>query len=76
MRVARHEQRQAADLSFDVVLTAESNIRYQQNLKKLPVAVIVRVTPDGLLSSFEQLVPELLVALTQLKPRTLIELQL
>jgi hypothetical protein len=65
-----------AATSFDVVLTADRNIKYQQNLKKLPVAVIVAVTQDGLLSSFEQLVPKLLVALTQLAPRTLIELQL
>lgn len=65
-----------ASMSFDVVLTADRNIRYQQNLKKLPVAVIVLVTPDGLLSSFQQLVPKLLAVLTQLQPRTLIELQL
>ena len=65
-----------ASTDFDVILTADRNIRYQQNLKKLPVAVIVLVTPDGLLGSFEQLVPKLLVALTHLKPRTLTELQL
>lgn len=65
-----------AAASFDVVLTADRNLKYQQNLKKLPVAVIVLATPDGMLSSFEQLVPELLETLTQLKPRTLIELQL
>jgi hypothetical protein len=65
-----------AAASFDVLVTADRNIKYQQNLKKLPVAVVVLITPDGLLPSFQQLVPKLLVALRQLKPRTLIELQL
>lgn len=65
-----------AAASFDVVLTVDRNPKYQQNLKKPPVAVIVLATPDGMLSSFEQLVPELLETLTQLKPRPLIELQL
>jgi hypothetical protein len=65
-----------AAASFDVMLTADRNIKYQQNLKTLPVAVVVLVTPDGLLPSFQQLVPKLLVALSQLKPRNLIELQL
>lgn len=65
-----------AAASFDVMVTADRNIKYQQNLKKLPIAVVVLITPDGLLPSFQQLVPELLVALSQLKPRTLIELQL
>lgn len=65
-----------AAASFDVMLTADRNIKYQQNLKKLPIAVIVLATSDGLLPSFQQLVPKLLIALTQLKPRTLIELHL
>ncbi|NGZ83413.1 DUF5615 family PIN-like protein [Duganella aceris] len=62
--------------SFDVLFTADRNIQYQQNLNTLPVAVVVLTTPDGLLSSFRQLVPKILATLPTLAPRTLIELQL
>jgi hypothetical protein len=41
-----------ARLQFDVFLTVDKNIRYQQNLRTLPLAVIVlnsvRTTPDAL----------------------------
>jgi predicted nuclease of predicted toxin-antitoxin system len=62
--------------NFDVLITADRNIRHQQNLKSLPVAVIVLATPDGLLPSFKLLVPKLLATLANLTPRTLTELQL
>lgn len=61
---------------FDVMITADRNIRYQQNLQTLPIAVVVLATPDGLLPSFQKLVPKLLAALPAIPPRTLIELQL
>ena len=60
----------AAD-SFDVVLTADQNIEFQQNLAKLPVAVVVLVADTNRLESFEPLVSELLRLLTSLRPRTL-----
>ena len=54
--------RHAAD-SFDVVLTADQNIEFQQNLKTVPVAVVVLVATSNRLESLEPLVPELLRAL-------------
>lgn len=57
--------------SFDVVLTADQNIEFQQNLAKLPVAVVVLVADTNRLESLEPLVPELLRLLTVLRPRTL-----
>lgn len=63
--------RQAAD-SFDVLLTADQNIEFQQNLAKLPLAIVVLVADSNRLESLEPLVPRALEALKVLKPRTLL----
>ena len=63
--------RRAAE-HFDVVLTADQNIECQQNLKTLPVAVVVLVAESNRLESLEPLVPELLQVLERLHPRSLV----
>ena len=60
----------AAD--FDAVLTADQNIEFQQNLKTLPIAVIVLVAESNRLESLEPLVVDLLQALEVLEPKLLI----
>jgi hypothetical protein len=64
--------RQAA-ASFDVMLTADQNIQFQQNLSTLPLAVVVLVAESNRLESLEPLVPAALDALKNLKPRTLLQ---
>ena len=61
--------RQAA-ASFDVMLTADQNIQFQQNLSTLPLAVVVLVAESNRLESLEPLVPAVLDALKNLEPRT------
>ena len=63
--------RQAAT-AFDVVLTADQNIEFQQNLKTLPIAVLVLVAESNRLESLEPLVPRILGALSVLSPKTLV----
>ena len=63
--------RRAAE-SFNVVLTADQNIAFQQNLATLPIAVVVVVAHSNRLESLEPLVPDPLDALKILKPRTLV----
>jgi len=63
--------RQAAS-TFDVLLTADQNLEFQQNLAKLPMAVVVLVAPGNRLESLEPLVPALLETLKALKPKTLV----
>lgn len=60
--------------SFDAFITTDRNIKYQQNLKTLPITVIILTTSDNLLPSFQKLAPQLLARLPLLTPRTLIEL--
>lgn len=62
--------RRAAD-GFDVLLTADQNIEYQQNLATLPIAVVVLVADSNRLESLEPLVPEVLDLLKELQPKTL-----
>ena len=63
--------RQAA-VAFDVLLTADQNIEFQQNLSSLPLAVIVLVAASNRLESLEPLVPAILDALNSLPARTLL----
>lgn len=63
--------RQAA-ATFVALLTADQNIEFQQNLKTLPMAVVVLVADSNRLESLEPLVPEILQALETLQPKVLI----
>ena len=65
--------RQAAT-EFDALLTADQNIEFQQNLKTLPIAVVVLVADSNRLESLEPLVPEVLRVLGSLPPKTLVRL--
>jgi len=60
----------AAD-RFDVFLTADQNLRYQQNLSRLPVAVVVLVATSNRIDELRPLMPRLSVVLSSLQPRTL-----
>jgi len=62
--------RRAVD-QFDVFLTADQNLQYQQNIKSLPLAVAVLVAKSNRIQSLRPLVPDLLQALASLEPRTL-----
>ena len=46
--------RHAAE-SFDAVLTADQNIEFQQNLKELPIAVVVLIARTNRIESLEPL---------------------
>ena len=59
---------------FDLFLTADQNLQYQQNLNKLPIAVSVLVAKSNRTQSLSPLVPRLLSALESLEPRTLIRI--
>ena len=56
---------------FDVFLTADQNLQYQQNVENLPVAVAVLVAKSNRIQSLRPLIPDLLSALASHEPRTL-----
>ena len=61
-----------ASADFDVFLTADQNLQFQQNLAALPIAVIVLVSSDSTLESIRSLIPEVLAALVGIQPRSLV----
>ena len=56
---------------FEVFLTADQNLQYQQNVRNLPVAVAVLVAKSNRIQSLRPLIPDLLSALASHEPRTL-----
>ncbi|MFN0198219.1 MAG: DUF5615 family PIN-like protein [Planctomycetaceae bacterium] len=57
---------------FDVFLTADQNLQYQQNLSTLPLSIIVLIAPDNKLETLCLLVPEVLDHLANLPLRSLV----
>ena len=55
---------------FDVLLTADKGIEYQQNLTTLPVAVLIVLANSNRLEDMALVVPNILKALVNLQPRT------
>ena len=58
---------------FDVLLTADKNMEFQQNLTTLPVAIVVMRAHNNRLEALAELVPALLRSLEHLQPRTLVK---
>lgn len=54
--------------------TVDKNLPYQQNLKKLPIAVVVLDANSNELRAMLPIVPKLLHAPTTLQPQTLLRL--
>jgi hypothetical protein len=57
---------------FDVLVTADQNLEFQQNPTTLPTAVIVLVADSNRLESLEPLVPKLVETLGTLQPKTIV----
>ena len=60
---------------FDVLLTADQNIEYQQNLNTLPVAVVVLIAQSNRIEQLRPLIPRLLQVLSSLQPHTLVRVE-
>ena len=55
--------------SFDCLLTVDANLQYQQASGSLPIAVLVVRVRNNQLSELRTLAPQVLDALTSIKPR-------
>ena len=64
---------QVAANEFDVFLTADQNLEYQQNLRALPLAVIVLIAHDNTFETLQSLIPDALNRLARIEPRTLVK---
>ena len=59
----------AASAGFEALLTKDANLQYEQNLVKLPIAVIVLRSVSNDIDDIRPLLPALLKALTELSPK-------
>ena len=57
-----------AEEGFDVFLTADQNLPFQQDLRKRKIRVIVLAAADNQLATVQTLVPAVLQALGTIKP--------
>ena len=64
-----------AATAFDVLLTADQNIEFQQNLTTLPIAIVVLVAESNRLESLEPLAAAVLQALETITPKTLVRVR-
>ncbi|MCY7287855.1 MAG: DUF5615 family PIN-like protein [Cryobacterium sp.] len=60
-----------AATEFDVLLTADKGIEFQQNLATLPIAVLIVLAHSNRLQDMAPAVPIILKALAELPPCTL-----
>lgn len=60
-----------AATKFDVFLTTDQNIEFQQNLAALPIAILVVVAKSNRMKDIELLAPDILKALNHLPPKSL-----
>ena len=60
-----------ASTQFEVFLTVDQNIEFQQNLAVLPIAVVILVVRRTRIQAIEPLIPELLGLLQNLPQRVL-----
>lgn len=64
----------AAEFLFDVLVTIDKNIRYQQNVTAREIAVLILRVPSNDISDIAPLVPRALAALSSIKPGQVIEI--
>jgi predicted nuclease of predicted toxin-antitoxin system len=65
----------AASSDFDVLISGDQNMSYQQNANTLPMSVIVLIAKNNKLGSFEPLVPKLFKALDALDMPKFIQIE-
>jgi predicted nuclease of predicted toxin-antitoxin system len=63
----------AAASGFDALLTQDAGLQYQQNLRSLPLSIVVLRSASNDMDDLRPIVPTLLRALSQLGRRTLVQ---
>ncbi len=58
---------QLAATQFDCFLTVDKNLQFQQNVPKLPIAVLQIIAVDNKRSTLQKMMPQILQALAEMK---------
>jgi predicted nuclease of predicted toxin-antitoxin system len=65
----------AASQGFEAVITMDSGMPYEQNLKALPCSIVVLQAPSNELEDIKPLLPALLDSLQKLQPQCLVRVK-
>jgi predicted nuclease of predicted toxin-antitoxin system len=68
--------RVAADAGFDVLVTADRNLQFQQNLSQSRLGIILLVASSNALEDLLPLVPSLLATIPKSRPAQLLRVEL
>ena len=63
-----------ASQEFEVLLTGDQNLEFQQNLTILPIAVVVMVAVNNRIETLRPLIPGVLAALSTIQPGQLVRI--
>jgi hypothetical protein len=65
--------RNAVDAGFQVIVTADQNLRYQQNIPAIGIAVIVLIGTRNRIEDLRPMLPRVLKALGAIEPGHVVE---
>ncbi len=65
-----------AEQSFDVFVTADQNVQYQQNLRSTVLGIVVLIAPNNRLETLLPLIPKLLAALSIIQAGDVVQIEL
>ena len=66
----------AQDAGFDVFITADQNIQYQQNLQRSRLGILIIVAKTNSIEDLIPLVPTILQAIAQIQPGRIMRVSL
>jgi len=61
----------AVSEGFEAIVTTDQNIAHQQNLGRIPLALIILIAPSNDIDDLDPLVPKLLLALKRIRLGTI-----
>ncbi len=64
-----------AESAFDVFVTADQNVQFQQNLRSAVLGIVVLIAPNNRLETLRPLMPQLVSVLPAIKPGDLLHLR-
>ena len=68
--------RVAADAGFDVLVTADRNLQFQQNLSRSRIGILLLIAPSNALEDLLPLIPSLLAAIPKSRSGQLLSVEL
>jgi hypothetical protein len=60
---------------FDVLITGDRNLEFQQNFAEVSIAVVVMIAKNNRIETLRPLVPQLLAVLGSIRPGQLVRVQ-